>query len=146
VVFIVKQRIRPTKATQTCLTRDYSPDFTNTQPVVDIGPHPQWADPKKIVTFDPWGHLAYSRFKTIMEEEHCVFLPLSTFRVPANLGTQTVEVRPTIAITKAYMKVQQPLCQVKPLLNVSSLPRWKKVSEVGGCTSISESPSSLACY
>ena len=91
---------------KTCSTFDYSPDYTNTEPVVDIGPFPQWADPKKIVTLDPWGHLTYSRFKTLTDEERCAFPPLANLaRAQANPGTQTVEIRPTIAVTKAYMKV-----------------------------------------
>src|SRR5579863_10229504 len=32
------------------------PDLTNTAPVEPIGPYPQWADPRKIVSLDPWGH------------------------------------------------------------------------------------------
>src|ERR1051326_5265727 len=31
------------------------PDLTNTAPVIDIGPHPQWSEPGRIVSLDPWG-------------------------------------------------------------------------------------------
>src|ERR687898_952457 len=38
------------------------PDLTNTHPTAGIGPHPQWADPQKIVSLDPWGHLVGEAF------------------------------------------------------------------------------------
>src|SRR6201986_1619617 len=34
------------------------PDLTNTYPAVTIGPFAQWSEPGKIVSLDPWGHLA----------------------------------------------------------------------------------------
>ncbi len=34
------------------------PDLTNTHPAETIGPFPQWTDPQRIVSLDPWGHLA----------------------------------------------------------------------------------------
>src|SRR5476649_1493761 len=39
------------------LARDHRPDLTDTAPVVAIPPRPQWADPAKIVSLDPYGHL-----------------------------------------------------------------------------------------
>lgn len=42
------------------------PDYTNTEPASDIGPFPQWGDPEKIVSMDPWGHLAPWIFKDLM--------------------------------------------------------------------------------
>ena len=38
------------------LPRDHRPDYAGTAPSVGIGPFPQWSDPARIVTFDPWGH------------------------------------------------------------------------------------------
>ena len=38
------------------------PDLTNTSPALRIGPHPQWAEPDKIVSLDPWGHIAQEVF------------------------------------------------------------------------------------
>ncbi|CAN7633565.1 GTP cyclohydrolase II [Rhizobium sp. LjRoot98] len=38
------------------LSASHAPDFGNTTPFVPIGPFPQWSDPGKIVTLDPWGH------------------------------------------------------------------------------------------
>lgn len=67
---------------------DHRPDFTDTEPAVDIGPFPQWSDPKKIVSMDPLGHLAPWIFKDIITQEN-------------------VDIRPTIAITKAHMKLPE---------------------------------------
>jgi len=66
----------------------HRPDFTNTEPAVQIGPFPQWSDPKKIVSMDPLGHLAPWLFKHYIDEEN-------------------VDIRPTIAITKAHMKLPE---------------------------------------
>ncbi|OAA44918.1 GTP cyclohydrolase [Metarhizium rileyi] len=70
------------------LDSDHRPDFTNSEPATRLGPFPQWGKPHKIVAMDPWGHLTPWTFKTIMEEEH-------------------VDLRPTIAITKAHMKLPE---------------------------------------
>ncbi|KAI0012808.1 putative GTP cyclohydrolase II [Xylariaceae sp. FL0662B] len=70
------------------LDANHRPDFTNTEPAVNIGPFPQWGDKKKIVSMDPWGHLAPWIFADIMEKEN-------------------VDIKPTIAITKAHMKLPE---------------------------------------
>ncbi|KAK4164875.1 GTP cyclohydrolase N terminal-domain-containing protein [Cladorrhinum sp. PSN259] len=70
------------------LKSDHKPDFTNTEPAVNIGPFPQWGDPKKIVAMDPWGHLVPWLHKDVMEKEG-------------------VDLRPTIAVTKAHMKLPE---------------------------------------
>ncbi|TLS25383.1 hypothetical protein PpBr36_07390 [Pyricularia pennisetigena] len=70
------------------LKADHRPDFTNTEPAAEIGPFPQWGDPKKIVAMDPWGHIAPFLFKDIINKEN-------------------VDIRPTIAITKAHMKLPE---------------------------------------
>lgn len=67
---------------------DHRPDFTNTEPAVDIGPFPQWSDPKKIVSMDPYGHQAPWMFKNVITQEN-------------------VDIRPTIAVTKAHMKLPE---------------------------------------
>ena len=67
---------------------DYKPDFTNTEPAVTIGPFPQWADPKKIVSMDPLGHLSPWIFSHVIRDDD-------------------IHVRPTIAITKAHMKLPE---------------------------------------
>ncbi|KAL9108822.1 MAG: hypothetical protein Q9227_006479 [Pyrenula ochraceoflavens] len=70
------------------LLLDHKPDFTNTEPAVQIGPFPSWGNKKKIVSMDPWGHLA----PWIFEE---------------TIKSEDVEIRPTIAITKAHMKLPE---------------------------------------
>ena len=70
------------------LDSDHKPDFTNTEPAANIGPFKQWGDKKKIVAMDPYGHLAPWLFKDIMDKEN-------------------VEIRPTIAITRAHMKLPE---------------------------------------
>ncbi len=67
---------------------EHKPDFTNTDPAVTLGPFPQWADPNKIVSMDPLGHLAPWLFSKLIREEN-------------------VHIRPTIAITKAHMKLPE---------------------------------------
>lgn len=69
------------------LKADHKPDFTNTEPAVNIGPFPQWSDPKKIVAMDPFGHLAPWLYKDYIDND--------------------IEIRPTIAITKAHMKLPE---------------------------------------
>ena len=39
------------------LDPDFKPDLHNTMPVANIGPYPQWSDPGKIVSLDPFGHM-----------------------------------------------------------------------------------------
>ncbi len=63
------------------------PDFTNTHPVVPVGPHPQWFEPGRIVSLDPWGHMAGQVFAT-------------------EIG-QGLDVRPTIAITRARLNMPE---------------------------------------
>lgn len=67
---------------------DHKPDYTNTEPAASIGPFPSWYDPKKIVAMDPLGHLAPWLFKDIIKDDN-------------------VEIRPTIAVTKAHMKIPE---------------------------------------
>jgi len=63
------------------------PDLRNTAPVVAIGPHPQWSEPGKIVSLDPFGHLPAEIFGKEIAEG--------------------VDVRPTIAITKARLTMAE---------------------------------------
>ncbi|HUQ28012.1 MAG TPA: GTP cyclohydrolase II [Usitatibacter sp.] len=69
------------------LQRDHRPDLTDTAPAEPIGPHPQWSDPDKIVSMDPWGHLVASAF--------------------ADQIAAGADVRPTIAITKAHINMPE---------------------------------------
>ena len=63
------------------------PDLTNTDPVVAIGPHPQWCGPGTIVSLDPWGHQAGQLFRDEI--------------------TGGTDIRPTIAITKARLNLPE---------------------------------------
>ncbi|NML45752.1 GTP cyclohydrolase II [Ramlibacter sp. G-1-2-2] len=65
------------------LARDHKADLTNTSPTDAIGPYPQWADPGKIVSLDPWG-------ATVAE----------VFAGDIKAG---YDIRPTIAVTKAHV-------------------------------------------
>jgi GTP cyclohydrolase II len=63
------------------------PDLTNTAPVVDVGPFPQWAEPGRIVSLDPWGHRVAEDFRPEIAEG--------------------LDIRPTIAITKARLTISE---------------------------------------
>jgi GTP cyclohydrolase II len=63
------------------------PDLTDTAPVEAIGPFPQWADPARIVSLDPWGHLVSEIFA-------------------AQLAAGW-DIRPTIAVTKAHIDMPE---------------------------------------
>ena len=69
------------------LQRDHRPDLTDTSPAELVGPHPQWADPDKIVSLDPWGHIVSSAF--------------------AEQIAAGADVRPSIAITKAHINMPE---------------------------------------
>ena len=63
------------------------PDLHNTAPPVKIGPHPQWFDPEKIVSLDPWGHLVGQAFDEYRQKG--------------------LDVRPTIAVTRAHINIPE---------------------------------------
>jgi GTP cyclohydrolase II len=69
------------------LDREHRPDLTNTSPAESVGPHPQWADPDKIVSIDPYGHMVGSVFAKQIEAG--------------------MDIRPTIAITKAHINMPE---------------------------------------
>lgn len=71
------------------LDLEHKPDFTNTEPAVNIGPFPAWGDKRKIVAMDPLGHLAPWLYKDLL--------------APPN----DLDIRPTIAVTKAHMKIPE---------------------------------------
>jgi GTP cyclohydrolase II len=62
-------------------------DLTNTTPAEPIGPFPQWSDPKKIVSIDPYGHMVADAFKDLIAEGY--------------------DIRPTIAVTKARINMPE---------------------------------------
>lgn len=49
------------------LPSNHRPNFDLTEPTYQIGPHPSWFDPEKIVSIDPFGHVAPSIFKSEYE-------------------------------------------------------------------------------
>ncbi len=63
------------------------PDLHNTAPAEPVGPHPQWFAGDKIVSLDPWGHLVGSAFDEYRQHG--------------------LDVRPTIAITKAHINIPE---------------------------------------
>lgn len=69
------------------LAEDFKPDLTNTEPVEKIGPHPQWFDPNKIASMDPWGADIATEFKKELKEGY--------------------DIRPTIAVTKAHIQMAE---------------------------------------
>ncbi|KAM5464762.1 putative GTP cyclohydrolase [Microsporum audouinii] len=76
------------------LDTEHRPDFTDTEPAAKIGPFPQWGDKKKIVAMDPWGHLAPWLFEELRTDHQ-------------------LDIRPTIAITRAHMKLPELAESVK---------------------------------
>ncbi|KXN84034.1 Uracil-regulated protein 1 [Leucoagaricus sp. SymC.cos] len=69
------------------LSPTHRPDFAMTEPPVSFPPQPSWYDPKKIVSFDPWGHLVQLVFKEEMDSG--------------------LDIRPSIAVTKAHLKMSE---------------------------------------
>jgi GTP cyclohydrolase II len=69
------------------LTRGHRADLTNTAPTDQVGPYPQWGDPARIVSIDPWG--------------------ASVQQVYADYLARGYDVRPTIAVTKAHVHLPE---------------------------------------
>jgi GTP cyclohydrolase II len=88
------------------------PDLTNTYPVTTIGPFPQWSEPGRIVSLDPWGHLVASAFKAQIADGE--------------------DIRPTIAVTRARLD----LAEVRDAIRAGRLkPDGKYIIE-GGSLSV----------
>jgi len=69
------------------LTRGHRADLTNTAPTHPFGPYPQWAEPDRIVSIDPWGALVA--------------------QVYAEYLRQGYDIRPTIAVTQAHIHLPE---------------------------------------
>src|SRR5438876_2306908 len=67
------------------LDRGHRADLTDTAPAETIGPHPQWADPERIVSLDPFGALVADVYRHYVQSGY--------------------DIRPTIAITSANIEV-----------------------------------------
>lgn len=67
------------------LDPEFTPDLHNTSPVVGIGPYPQWSEPGKIVSLDPFGHMITEYFSEQL--------------------AAGINIRPTIAVTQARLSM-----------------------------------------
>ncbi|OQD73943.1 hypothetical protein PENDEC_c013G05132 [Penicillium decumbens] len=66
---------------------NFKPSFENTQPIFDFPPQPAWGDKTKIVSMDPFGHDIVRHYKKHLDAG--------------------LDVRPTIAVTKATMRLAE---------------------------------------
>ena len=92
----------------------HKPDLTNTMPTNSIGPFPQWADPDKIVSLDPYGHLVTELF--------------------ADLINHGFDIRPTIAVTRARIR----LPELREAVVADRIKPDGKVLMVGGETNVTK--------
>ena len=69
------------------LVRGHRADLTNTAPTDLVGPYPQWGEPGKMVSIDPWGASVQS--------------------VYADYLAQGYDILPTIAVTKAHVHLPE---------------------------------------
>lgn len=69
------------------LNPDHVPNLKLTSPVFDIGPFPSWADPKKIASIDPFGHVTTDCYRSYLNKGY--------------------DIRPTIAVTKAHIDLPE---------------------------------------
>jgi GTP cyclohydrolase II len=88
----------------------FRPDLHNTAPPVVIPPSPSWFDSEKIVSMDPWGHLVVESFGEDLKKQ--------------------VDIRPTIAITKAHI---QMLELVEAMEKGRLVPDGKLLHRDGSC-------------
>jgi GTP cyclohydrolase II len=69
------------------LSREHRADLTNTSPTDLVGPHPQWCEPGKITSLDPWGAMVADAFAAELAAGY--------------------DIRPTIAVTKAHVTLPE---------------------------------------
>lgn len=69
------------------LDMDFRPNFFNTEPTFKFSPNKSWSDPRAIVSMDPYGHEVASLYRGYIDKG--------------------LDVRPTIAITRASMRVAE---------------------------------------
>lgn len=72
---------------------DFRPNFQNTQPTFDPPPQPAWGDRTKIVSMDPFGHDVVKHYQHYLDAG--------------------LDIRPTIAITRAHMRVAEVTQSIK---------------------------------
>jgi GTP cyclohydrolase II len=63
------------------------PDLTDTAPTSAIGPHPQWFNPERIVSMDPFGAVVADVYKPYFEKGY--------------------DIRPSIAVTRAHIRLPE---------------------------------------
>jgi len=96
------------------LSREHKADLTNTSPTDVIGPYPQWSEPEKIVSMDPWGALVADVFSAELAAGY--------------------DIRPTIAVTKAHVILPEV---IEGLLN-GRLKADGKVLTAGGAAMVTK--------
>ena len=69
------------------LNPEYVPNLKLTSPVIKIGPHKGWSDPRKVAVMDPFGHLTTECFGGWLDRGW--------------------DIRPTIAVTKAHIDLPE---------------------------------------
>ncbi|KAF4126089.1 gtp cyclohydrolase [Geosmithia morbida] len=69
------------------LPTNFRPSFVNTEPTFDFPQQPAWSDPTRIVSMDPFGHDTVRHFGALLD--------------------RGLDVRPTIAVTRANMRVAE---------------------------------------
>ena len=76
----------------------HKPDLTDTSPAAIIGPNPQWGDPERIVSLDPYGHLVSEAFAGQLEQmrkDHAAIVRLVD-RLPESDRAMLPDVVPTV--------------------------------------------------
>ncbi len=69
------------------LDPSHQADLTDTRPTKQIGPHPSWADPERIVSLDPYGHMVGEVFAEELR--------------------RGLNIQPTIAVTTAHIDLPE---------------------------------------
>jgi GTP cyclohydrolase II len=90
------------------------PELADTHPVVPIGPHPQWSEPGRIVSLDPWGARVAEDF--------------------ADLLAEGLDIRPSIAVTRA--RIQLP--ELRDALAAGRLKVDGEVVHAGGDVAVTK--------
>lgn len=93
------------------LDRKHTADLTDTSPTRPLGPHPQWSEPRRIVSIDPWGAVVHEAFAPFYE--------------------RGFDIRPTIAITEARIE----LPEIRTAMDAGRLqPDGQILHEGGECS------------
>jgi GTP cyclohydrolase II len=96
------------------LNPNHIPDFSNTTPTVQIGPFASWGDPNVIVSIDPFGHMANTVFQYLI--------------------AKGVDIRPTIAVTRAKIHVPE----IKEAMQAGRLQADSKILYADGAVQVNK--------